>query len=540
MRGRLFAVALWLFAPEPESRPGHLWPRWLFLRALGLIYFSAFLSLLGQIEGLLGPAGLLPAGEYLEEVRHVFGAVGYWFAPTLFWLGSGDRALAFLCWAGLVASALVVLNIWPRASLIVCFLGFLSFVAAARDFSGYQSDGMLLEAGLVALFFAPPGLRPGLGLVRPPSRASRFLLLWLWFRIYFESGWAKLASGDPSWRNFTAMDQYYQNGPLPTWVGWYVQHLPHAFHAATAGLTLAVELVIVWMMFLPRRLRILCFFIVTPFEMGIILTANYCFLNYLVLSLGVLLLDDAFLASFGFAGVRTHSPSGSAATGARAAQENAVKRSAATLWERGTRVTGIWVSGILFSWIFYATFALLAAEVAPGLPLPKSPVQLLAPFQVANSYGLFGRMTWRRYEIEFQGSDDGETWVPYPFRFKPQDVRELPRIYAPYQPRFEWNLWFAMLGPLQDSPFVVRTEEALLVNNPAVLALFAGNPFPGRPPRLVRAVIWQYWFTDLATLRREGLWWRREFRGRFGPTLTLLEGGRVALVELPGYPPLPP
>ncbi len=67
-------------------------------------------------------------------------------------------------------------------------------------------------------------------MTHPPSRASLFLLQWEWFRIYFESGLVKLLSGDTEWRHLTAMDEYYQNGPLPTWVGWYIQHLPHWFH----------------------------------------------------------------------------------------------------------------------------------------------------------------------------------------------------------------------------------------------------------------------------------------------------------------------
>src|SRR5438445_5930512 len=157
---------------------------------------------------------------------------------------------------------------------------------------------MLLEAGFVALFFAPAGFLPGWGIPRAPSRATLFLLQWEWFRIYFESGIAKIASGDPEWRHLTAMDEYYQNGPLPTWIGWYAQHLPHWYHASTAYATLALELGLVWMLFLPRHLRILCFLIVTPWQIGIILTANYTFLNYLVLALGFLLLDDQFLLTY--------------------------------------------------------------------------------------------------------------------------------------------------------------------------------------------------------------------------------------------------
>jgi hypothetical protein len=285
----------WLFDAQ-HGAPDRLIPRWLFLRALGGIYFSAFFSLIFQIRGLIGPNGILPAGNYLQAVAHSLGNwQRVWYAPTLLWWSTGPVVLNVLCWAGMLASLLLVLNIWPRGMLTICFICFLSFVSAAQDFSGYQSDGMLLEAGFISLFFAPAGLRPGLSRAHPASRASLFLLQWEWFRIYFESGAVKLLSRDQEWRHFTAMDEYYQNGPLPTWIGWYVQHLPHWFHAASVAATLGLELALVWMLFLPRRWRIACFFIVTPWQIGIILTANYTFLNYLVLAMGVLLLDDRFI-----------------------------------------------------------------------------------------------------------------------------------------------------------------------------------------------------------------------------------------------------
>src|SRR6202045_1736400 len=297
MEWRPASFAPWLF-DSARGASDRLIPRWLFLRALGLIYFSAFFSLIFQVRGLIGPAGILPAGEYLAAVASAVGHARFWYAPTLLWFSTSPHILVGLCWIGIVTSVLVTLNLWPRGMLLLCFVCFLSFVSAASEFSGYQSDGMLLEAGFISLFLAPPGFRPGLAPNSPPIRASIFLLLWEWFRIYFESGIAKIASGDPQWRHFTAMDEYYQNGPLPTWIGWYVQHLPHGFHVATAFATLPLELVLVWMLFFPRRIRIICFFIVTPWQIGVILTANYTFLNYLVLALGIFLLDDKFLARF--------------------------------------------------------------------------------------------------------------------------------------------------------------------------------------------------------------------------------------------------
>lgn len=554
----------WFAGPGPAGPPGYLLPRWLFLRALGFIYFSAFYSLVFQIRGLLGPDGLLPAGMYLQKIKELLSSSGYWYAPTLLWFDSSNHALIALCWIGMVASLLLLLNLWPRAMLLVCFVMFLSFVTAAQDFSGYQSDGMLLAAGFVGFFFAPGGLRLGWGASAPPSRASLLLLRLLWFTIYFESGFAKYFGGDPSWRDLTAMDQYYQNGPLPTWLGWYAQQLPHWFHAATALLTLIVELGIVWMVFLPRRVRITCFFIVTSLQVGILLTANYAFLNYLVLSLGFLLLDDRFLTRFlparwagavrenlrqsastppkeGLVELNLRAPSTSAAApeGIPAhpdAETPSVPPIAAQTREL-LSAAGLWLSAFFLAWILYANAFLVLSRVFRGIPLPEKPVAVLEPFRVANHYGLFGRMTWKRYEIEFQGSNDGVNWTPYPFRNKPQNPAEAPRIYAPYQPRFDWNLWFASLDYWRENPWVVRAEQLLLSNDPDVLALFAANPFPQNPPNQVRAVLWQYWFTDLPTKRATHLWWRRESMGLYAPALQRQPDGRFFVTAWPDSPP---
>ena len=523
----------WLFDWQ-RGAADRLIPRWLFLRALGVIYFSAFFSLIFQIRGLIGPAGILPAGSYLQAVAQALShGQRLWYAPTLLWWSSGPVMLSALCWAGMLASLLLVLNLWPRGTLAICFVCFLSFVSAAQDFSGYQSDGMLLEAGFISFFLAPAGFRPRFGRMHPPSRASLFLLQWEWFRIYFESGVVKILSGDPGWRHFTAMDEYYQNGPLPTWIGWYVQHLPHGFHAATVYATLALELGLVWMLFLPRRWRIVCFLIVTPWHIGVILTANYTFLNYLVLALGVLLLDDRFLQGILPEGwkmrvaARTSSPEATPTIKTQGWRESFRR------WQHGLELSA---SAMMLTWIFYATTAELVWIFA-RVPLPTSPVAALEPFRIANQYGLFAVMTRGRYEIEFQGSADGQKWTVYPFGYKPQDLNQPPRIYAPYQPRFDWNLWFASLGAWREYPIVPNTEVRLLSNDKDVLALFAGNPFAQEPPRQIRAVLWQYWFTTMAEKRATGMWWRRRPLGLYAPTLEREPDGGIKVVEWPAVQP---
>jgi lipase maturation factor 1 len=195
------------------------------------------------------------------------------------------------------------------------------------------------------------------------------------------------------------------------------------------------------------------------------------------------------------------------------------------------RVMARTIAAVSLSWVFYVTTFLLLSTLPWGNPLPAAPVQALEPFRIANAYGLFAVMTHERYEIEFQGSQDGETWVAYPFRYKPQEVKQAPGIYAPYQPRFDWNLWFASLGSWRQNIWVVNTEERLLGNEPDVLALFAGNPFSGKPPRRVRAVVWQYWFTDRDTKRKDGTWWRRELIGPYAPALQRMPDGTIRVAD---------
>jgi hypothetical protein len=422
--------------------------------------------------------------------------------------------------------------------LAICFIGYLSFVGGAQDFANYQSDGMLLEAGFISLFLAPAGFLPGWGAHSPPPRASVLLLLWEWFRIYFESGAVKLLSGDPTWRNFTAMDEYYQNGPLPSWIGWYVQHLPEWFHKATAFTTLFMELALVFMAFLPRRWRILCFCIVTVWQIGVILTANYTFLNYLVLVLGVLLLDDRLLRRFLPARFRNTFPQlrePASLTDEITGDVEPVAEDRAghprSAFGRHLGAIRIAVTAVMLTWVFYDTSLLLLHMFWRAEPLPGEPIVALEPFRIANQYGLFAVMTPHRYEIEFQGSSDGTTWVAYPFRYKPQNLSSPPGLYAPYQPRFDWNLWFASLGAWPEYPIVPRTEELLLANDPDVLQLFAGNPFPGTAPRYLRAVLWQYWFTSMAEKRSTGKWWRRQFLGTYAPTIQRMPDGRFVILQ---------
>jgi hypothetical protein len=162
-----------------------------------------------------------------------------------------------------------------------------------------------------------------------------------------------------------------------------------------------------------------------------------------------------------------------------------------------------------------------------AIPRPLARLhQLVAPFHAVSSYGLFAVMTTQRPEIVIEGSTDGSEWREYQFRYKPGDVGKPPRLAAPHQPRLDWQMWFAALGPppLWFAKLLVR----LLEGSPDVLALFEHDPFPGRPPTYVRALLYEYRMTDREVRRRTGAWWQRDLRGVYIPPVRLEKAGNTS------------
>jgi lipase maturation factor 1 len=154
------------------------------------------------------------------------------------------------------------------------------------------------------------------------------------------------------------------------------------------------------------------------------------------------------------------------------------------------------------------------------LPLREA-IRYTAPLNIVNTYGLFAVMTTVRNEIEIEGSDDGQRWLAYELPYKPRDIQQAPRWAAPYQPRLDWQLWFAALSNYQQNPWFVGLAIRLLQGSPPVVSLFRTNPFPVHPPRYVRATVAGYTFTDWDTHRRTGGWWKREPLGTYLPPVGL-------------------
>ena len=490
------ALTRWFWGTHTERTTLHL-SRWLFFRGLGCIYLIAFLSLWVQIHGLVGSNGILPADQYLSAVRQQIGAESYYLVPTLFWLNPSDVCLHFLCAGGVLLSLILIAGFFPSFTLAGLWILYLSLVTIGQVFLSFQWDVLLLEAGLLAIFFAPLRIRDTLTRVSQSSAAFLWLLRWLLFRLMFASGFVKLAS-DEVWRNFTALNFHYETQPLPTWLGWYAHQLPEWLHKASVIGMFAVELVIPFLIFAPRRLRTAGCIGLIGLQVLIILTGNYCFFNLLTIALCLLLIDDVtwktllskrFVPNF---------------------------QSLESAPHRYRRVC-IAVVAIL---LFFFSGIRFGNQLFRDAPLPD--LAWIRPFRSVNTYGLFADMTESRPEIIVEGSNDRITWEPYQFRWKPGDLKAAPKWVAPHQPRLDWQMWFAALqGSYRNTPWFPHFIGALLQGKPEVLQLLSENPFPEKPPRYVRAVLYDYHFTDIATKRSERTWWYRERKGLYCPAVSL-------------------
>jgi len=476
--------------PEGQNRFG--FAAWLFLRLLALVYLVAFVSAWSQLSGLVGPHGLLPAQEFFDEVYRSYGSHAYAVLPSLCWMFGAGKFLGVLCGTCVVASLLLFIGVAPAPCLVLLWAGYLSLCAAGQVFFNFQWDALLLETTLPAIFLAPWSLKPGWCRAEPP-RVARLLLWWLLFRLMLLSGAVKLTSGDESWRQLTALTFHYETQPLPTPLAWYVHQLPAWFHRAVCAGMFVIELVAPFCLFAPRAFRHRAALWIAALMVAIALTGNYTFFNFLTIALCALCLDDAWWSAV------------------------LPRRTAVTAWRDAS--LHAWIVRCQH-WLLHG-FALFTFVITGLISVPAltrnlvfgdglAPIEeLLSPFRSFNTYGLFAIMTHPRPELIIEGSDDRLDWRAYEFPDKPSDLARAPTWVAPFQPRLDWQLWFAALESPAHNSWVLALCQHLLQGTPEVLALIAKNPFPQHPPHYIRVVRYEYHFTDAATRARTGQWWSR-------------------------------
>ena len=435
-----------------------------FLRLLGAVYFIAFVSFGIQAQGLIGAHGILPFAEYLKAVKEALHGAAYWNVPTLLWILPNDAAMKALWLTGCLWALIAVFGKWQRAAMAVCLVLWISLCSVGQDFYSFQWDILLSEAGLLAIF-------------ADAVRVRIWLFRWLLFRLMFFSGMVKLLSADPAWRSLTALTYHYYTQPLPTPLAWYMQQLPVWFQKAAVDFLFLVELAIPFLFFAPRRLRHIAAWLTIVLQVLILLTGNYTFFNFLTIFLCIWLFiepDEHYRAS------------------------------------RPVTVGLAVVIGVLSGLTCLQLFS---------IPLPpggEAIVRVADPLRIVNRYGLFAVMTTARQEIIVEGSNDGVNWTAYEFPYKPGNIYRPPPIVAPYQPRLDWQMWFAALGSYRNNRWFVNMILRLLQGEPSVLRLFSYNPFPKEPPKYVRAITYSYTFTHFG----DRAWWAREETGTYLPAVS--------------------
>ena len=480
---------------------------WIFSRWMALIYLLAFCSLGTQVLGLIGQHGILPVADFLHYISQEAGSSRYWAAPTLGWFNHSNEALMFLCWGGAFLSILLFLGILPTLCSFLLWIFYLSLTVLGQDFLGFQWDNLLLETGFLLIFLTPSllNIKPQFKASFHPSIIVVWLLRWLLFRLMFESGIIKLLSGDVNWSHLTALTYHYWTQPLPNIISWYANQLPMWFQKLSCLVVFAVELIFPFFILCGRWGRLIAFFGITVLQLLIILTGNYCFFNLLAIGLCLTLLEDEHWRVFA--------------------------RSDATKQSFKINDTKISEGGIYYN-ILTAIVAVFIVIVSSGLmldsfchlSLPKPVEKLItvvSPMRSINNYGLFAVMTTERNEITLEGSNDGDQWLSYEFRYKPGDINQAPKWVMPFQPRLDWQMWFAGLSSWRENPWVVNLMERLLQGEPTVVNLLAVNPFKDHPPKYIQATFWGYHFTNFKTRASNGAWWQREVKGLYCPTMSL-------------------
>jgi Lipase maturation factor len=455
--------------------------RFLIERGLGVVYLVAFVVAARQFPALCGERGLQPAPRFLA-------AVPFRRAPSVFHLRYSDALARLVAVIGGIFAATIVLGLAEQAPLPITMLVWLclwalyqSIVNAGGVFYGFGWETLLLEAGFLAIFL-------GNDAVAPPWLVI-LAFRWLAFRVEFGAGLIKLR-GDPCWRDLTCMEFHHETQPMPNPLSWYAHRAPRWFHRLETVGNFVAQLLLPFGLFLPQPLATIAAVLMIATQLYLVVTGNYAWLNWLTIVAIVAGLDDgAIRAAIGAGAPASFGPT--------------------PAWF-SVLIVGLAAVVVVLSWWPVRNMA------SPGQAMNAS----FNPLHLVNTYGAFGSVSRRRYEVIVEGTsaddpaDDAE-WREYEFVGKPGDVRRLPPQVAPYHLRLDWLMWFLPLSAAYGEGWFVTFLARLLEGDRPTLTLLRHNPFPASPPTFVRARLFLYEFTTRAERRASGAWWRRTPVGDF-------------------------
>lgn len=502
-------------APTPQRNADSYWlTRFVILRLLGCIYAVAFLAAAKQILPLIGSHGLLPADLFVERVQSVLGSSTACFIrlPSLFWFVHSDAVLQSFAWVGFALSCVVVVGYANAILMAVLWALYMSFVHIGQDWYGYGWEIQLLETGFLAIFLCP--LLDGRPFSkREPPVVVIWLFRWLIFRIMIGAALIKLR-GDSCWRDLTALYYHFETQPIPGPLSRIFDFLPHWMLKAGVLFNFLAELIAPWFAFFPRISRRIAGVILVLFQITLILSGNLTFLNWLTIVPALACFDDGF-----WAGLLPRRLVNRAKVAESAPQPSLPMQRIA------------WAVAVLVGML----------SVSPVLNM-ISPMQIMNtsfdPLDLVNTYGAFGSVGRERLNVIFEGTDadsldDHTVWKEYPYKALPVALNRRPVQIAPYQPRLDWQMWFAAMSTPDQYPWTLHVVWNLLHNDPGTLGLFGGNPFPEKPPHYVRAVLFRYHFASPGN--PEGDWWKREELGTWLPPFTADDSRLVNWMQQAGW-----
>jgi len=497
----------------PKTKPQYWLTRFVLLRLLGFIYFIAFLCAVNQIIPLIGHDGLLPADTYLHRLTVHSGSAteGFFEFPSVFWFGISDDGLLLVAWLGLLLSVVVLAGYANSLIMLALWALYMSIVHIGQLWYGFGWETQLLETGFLGVFLCP------LLDARPfPRRAPPVVVIWLYrwliFRIMLGAGLIKI-KGDACWRDLTCLYYHYETQPIPNPVSWWLHFRPHWFQKFGVLWNHIIELIVPWFGFYPRPCRHVAGVLMAGFQVVLIISGNLSFLNWLTIVPCLACFDDTFWAKF----LPRFFVERARAAAARAQPSSAVEFASVAL-----------------------AFIVCILSIGPVMNLlgeEQAMNRSFDPLDLVNTYGAFGAVGRERFEIIFEGTNDpspaSARWRAYEFVAKPGDPHRRPPIIAPYQPRLDWEIWFAAMSSPGNHPWTLHFIWKLLHNDKGTLSLLANNPFPTEPPRYIRAELYRYHFTPPD--KNDGTWWTRERVGSWLPPLSADHPEFIKLLQAQGW-----
>jgi hypothetical protein len=497
-------------------KPTYWLTRFVILRLLGSLYAIAFLVAINQMLPLIGSHGLTPTGMYLQHVSQVLGsdAAGFWRLPSIFWIGHSDQMLITVAWIGFVVACIAAAGYANAITMFLLWFFYMSIVHAGQEWYGYGWEIQLTETGFLAIFLCPLlDLRPFPR--HAPPMPIIVLFRWLIFRLMLGAGLIKIR-GDEIWRNATALYYYFETQPIPGPLSRWFHFLPHTLLKLGVWFNWLAELVAPLFVFWPKIARHVAGVVIVLFQLNLVVSGNLSFLNWLTIVPALACFDDGFW--------RRLLPK-RLVRKAEAAAENAEPSKPM----------------LTTAWIITAVIVVLSIRPAFNM---LSPGQIMNtsfdPFDLVNTYGAFGTVGQERLNVVFEGTLDADStnkahWTPYIYKGLPVLLDKRPPQIAPYQLRLDWQMWFASMATPNDYPWTMNLIWKLLHNDKATVGLFAGNPFPGKPPRYIRAVWYRYRFAKPGNPQHK--WWNRERVGIWLPAMSATDPGMINFLKAEGWYP---